>query len=477
MSYIFGGNTGQTYESIKRQRAIADKLRAANSGQAKTAIQGVNFAARDIVAALKDRKANKDYAAGRAAFGDAARGVFGNNYGMGEPTAPEAPNDPYATPSMPSEPSIPKAGAGDATVAAAQAMAGAQTGTNIGNTPPGEPIAPPPAPPPAPAQAKQVAANYNPQELFSLMTNDFATPEEKRFIAGLLEQSMAPPDRLEELEIAQAELDLAQDRAGGGGGPEYGLNPQYGVNDDGEPVLIQIGKDGTSIETPLPPGVSLSKDFVKVDAGTQWILLDPITRQPVGQVPKNNFEAASETAQGRIAGETEGEARASLGQTVADAQQSLDLIEDIITDPALKGITGMVQGRSPPLTQAGTDLNEKIGQLQGQAFARAFETLKGGGAISEKEGEAATRAIARLERVQGDKAYLEALKELQGILIAGIGRAQAKAGKPVDLPAVGDKKDIGSLPYSEIKALTDEQLDALSPADFDIWEKRMRAEQ
>src|SRR5690606_13648313 len=35
----------------------------------------------------------------------------------------------------------------------------------------------------------------------------------------------------------------------GGGRSEYGLTPKTGVDENGNPVLIQLGKDGTSIRT------------------------------------------------------------------------------------------------------------------------------------------------------------------------------------------------------------------------------------
>jgi hypothetical protein len=109
----------------------------------------------------------------------------------------------------------------------------------------------------------------------------------------------------------------------------------------------------------------------------------------------------------------------------ATAEDSIRLIDSIISDPALPAITGMLQGRLPPMTQAGTDLLAKIDQVQGQAFLRAFESLKGGGAITEREGLAAERAIARLQRSQSTDAMIESLKEFQTILDRGRRRAMA----------------------------------------------------
>jgi hypothetical protein len=109
----------------------------------------------------------------------------------------------------------------------------------------------------------------------------------------------------------------------------------------------------------------------------------------------------------------------------ATAEDSMRLIDSVIKDPALPSITGILQGRIPPLTQAGTNLLAKVEQLQGQAFLQAFESLKGGGAITEREGLAAQNAIARLQRTQDAAAFTAALKELNAVLDRGRRRALA----------------------------------------------------
>ncbi|MGV3650619.1 MAG: hypothetical protein ACO1OK_04295 [Devosia sp.] len=53
----------------------------------------------------------------------------------------------------------------------------------------------------------------------------------------------------------------------------------------------------------MPEGVTFGKDPIRMDAGNQWVLLDPVTRQQIGTVPKSGdiptgFE---QTGQGGIA--------------------------------------------------------------------------------------------------------------------------------------------------------------------------------
>lgn len=113
---------------------------------------------------------------------------------------------------------------------------------------------------------------------------------------------------------------------------------------------------------------------------------------------------------------------AKVASSDATIQDSIRLIDDVANDPALAGITGMVQGNMPPLTQGGTDLNVKIDQIKGQAFLSAFEQLKGGGTITEREGAAATDAIARLNRAQSTEAFQVALADLRYVLERGLSR-------------------------------------------------------
>lgn len=93
---------------------------------------------------------------------------------------------------------------------------------------------------------------------------------------------------------------MARKRAGAG---EFGLNPVWGVDKDGNPVALQLGKTGEARTATLPEGVKIARDPIKLDAGTEWILLDPQTRQPVGRQPKNLAGAEIDKAAGKATGE------------------------------------------------------------------------------------------------------------------------------------------------------------------------------
>jgi hypothetical protein len=59
------------------------------------------------------------------------------------------------------------------------------------------------------------------------------------------------------------------------------------------------------------------------------------------------------------------------------------------------------------------DFEAKLGQVKGKLFLQAFQTLKGGGQITEVEGEKATAALANLSASQSEVQFRAALLEFR----------------------------------------------------------------
>ena len=219
---------------------------------------------------------------------------------------------------------------------------------------------------------------------------------------------------------------------------EYGLTPIYGQDANGNTVVLQPSKSGGLRQAAMPEGVSLATGVDKIDLGTQWGLVDKRTGQMVGVVPKDNYTPAFDAASGGAAGKSVTEARLGAPQAIAAADQSIALIDELATDPNLEWAIGMA-GVAPPIPgtpQAG--VVSRIDQLQGRAFLEAFESLKGGGQITEVEGRKATEAIARLNRVQNKQDFLQALKDIRDVIETGKARAQragASGMSPGGVPA------------------------------------------
>ena len=93
--------------------------------------------------------------------------------------------------------------------------------------------------------------------------------------------------------------------------------------------------------------------------------------------------------------------------------------------------------------------NKRLDQVKGGAFMEAFQNLRGGGQITEKEGEKATAAITRMDTAQSEKEFKAAARELQGIIKRGMdnARRQAQTGGNRPAPAAaGQFKVLGVEP-------------------------------
>ena len=124
------------------------------------------------------------------------------------------------------------------------------------------------------------------------------------------------------------------------------------------------------------------------------------------------------------------EALALLPEATAGAQDTIRLLNEIRNDPKLANVLGAVEGRiDVRVDEDESALLAKINQVTGQTFLQAYQTLKGGGPITDREGQAATEAQSRLtNRTVSLAAYRKAIDELIDITNARLQRLSQKAG-------------------------------------------------
>ena len=94
-------------------------------------------------------------------------------------------------------------------------------------------------------------------------------------------------------------------------------------------------------------------------------------------------------------------------------------------------------------------------EVLSQAFLDAFEALKGGGAITEKEGEKATAARTRMDLAQSEKEYMAAAREYQGVLKRGVENAKARiqrSGGAAPTPAATATPEANAAPVIKSEA-------------------------
>ena len=204
-------------------------------------------------------------------------------------------------------------------------------------------------------------------------------------------------------------------------------------------VSGQMGSDGKFYPIKTPTGMSIEADGKGGFIFTQG----DVQGQKSGRVDKGYIQTTLKdgtTEQRVVPGSlafTEVETkRANFAEDIDKANFLLNNVEKIIgrpkganqtailPNPNLEDILGPVQGRIPGfLNSEKQDLLVKVQFLSSNAFMQAFESLKGGGQITEREGDAAKAALARIQRTQSVPAFIEGLNEFADI----IRRARSKA--------------------------------------------------
>ena len=109
----------------------------------------------------------------------------------------------------------------------------------------------------------------------------------------------------------------------------------------------------------------------------------------------------------------------SAGKAAGTAAQNQPMVQANFNSPEVKNeagyALGLIGSKLPNTPGLNSNFLNRREQLQGQAFLQAFEALKGGGAISEVEGEKATIAIARLQRATTEKDFYDALEDVRKV--------------------------------------------------------------
>jgi hypothetical protein len=170
----------------------------------------------------------------------------------------------------------------------------------------------------------------------------------------------------------------------------------------------------------------------KVPFTTPVPVIDPVTGNTVLMEGKKAVATGATPA--TSATEARQVAIRKLPAAIAQSKDALKLINKMVGTPDGKtkpheGFKGAVGAALIPGLRfvAGTseaDFQSMYDQIQGGAFLQAFETLKGGGQITQPEGEKGTAAINRMKLATSEKAFIEASRDFQNVLRRGIETAE-----------------------------------------------------
>ncbi len=208
---------------------------------------------------------------------------------------------------------------------------------------------------------------------------------------------------------------------------EYGLNPVYGVDDAGNTTIMQLGKNGVATQVKLPPGFKrLTPGVTSLNTGDSYVQIDKRTGQPIAApaIPINNAGKAEQVEMGQ----ERAKAKAALPASLSMAQNINRQIEAIKNDPSLESVLGVIDSMLPSSRSEGTArVQAMIEQVKGGSFLAARQMLKGGGAITDFEGQKAEAAMVRMNQAQSPQDFKAALDEFNSAVQEGTRKLEALA--------------------------------------------------
>ena len=135
-------------------------------------------------------------------------------------------------------------------------------------------------------------------------------------------------------------------------------------------------------------------------------------------------------SRGKAQGEHIGTQSATLQNSEDSYSYTTNVIQQMLKHPGMKGAIGMpsILGALHIPGTPEADFRALREQIDGEVFLQAFQDLKGGGHITEVEGEQAKKSRARMSSAQSEAGFKKAMNEYLAILDRGIAKARKAAG-------------------------------------------------
>ncbi len=312
---------------------------------------------------------------------------------MAPPATPTAPPAPPAAPAQPAMPQFPRGNFGVnplSNLALAFSMAGDALGGRSTT----------------PAMQAAIANQQRAQQMsFRARQAQYADAVRR---AQMTRQAPMDAARLRLLE-AQARRQEALAKEGPRAQERFYGNRIRMIGPDGRPTVGQLSNQGTLQPSTMPEGYQLAPNYERIETDTEIIFLDPVTRQVLSRTPKDIGGGVRQ----RISAKTQAAAQSSLPVVTSTVDRVQGLANQVLNHEAFGRMTDPYQGRLPDVSAGAQQFRSLTDQLAGTAFVEAFQSIKGGGAITETEGRAATDAISRLRTLSvGSAGYREALEDV-----------------------------------------------------------------
>lgn len=200
----------------------------------------------------------------------------------------------------------------------------------------------------------------------------------------------------------------------------------------GKKELAAAGRSSGGGGTPYYTPVQTAQGVMSFNARTGRMEPVAVAGGPVvgsSSDPKLQGDISGAKAAGKIVGEKSATAMVDLPATIQEAEQTITLVDDLLKHPGFKqavGTSSVFGVQNVPGTDAKAFMT-RLDQLKGKQFLQAYQGLKGGGQITEAEGQKATAAISRMDNATTEKEFISASRDFQDVIRNGVQRAKEKS--------------------------------------------------
>jgi hypothetical protein len=162
----------------------------------------------------------------------------------------------------------------------------------------------------------------------------------------------------------------------------------------------------------------------------QEIIKEGIKKQAEVEAARAKQQIELDAVAPKVKAEAQAKYSTEAPTDIANGYYMIDVIDKALNHKGLKNSVGAMSmlGLSHIPGTKEHDFSVVMDQLKGKAFLNAYQNLKGGGQITELEGQKATDAIGRISTSQTEEEFRAGLNELKSIINQCIERSKKKAG-------------------------------------------------
>lgn len=216
-------------------------------------------------------------------------------------------------------------------------------------------------------------------------------------------------------------------------------------------TLMDYQREKTKLSQKQTPSQSIATEqgFMIFDPYSKTYTLAQPGVLPATQSPPLQRAIAAEKSGGSLEGERTTAARLDLPAYLDSSAAMLNKVQQLVQHPGMSAAVGApspgkMMGMVPGSEAA--NFKARLDEIRGGQFLEAFKTLRGGGAITQVEGEKATQAISRMSTSQSEQEFVKAANEFMDVVRRGMERAQRSAGQSAPAVSAPNSVNFEDLP-------------------------------